>query len=83
MENKELLVSIPLNLYNELLEIKFQYKRAVDELEVVLERAELNWNKKELDFASDDNRDFMKQLALYQYNKRVKELNNKGEDNNE
>lgn len=83
MENKGLLVSIPLNLYNELLEIKFQYKRAVDELEVVLERAELNWNKKELDFANDDIRDFMKQLALYQYNKRVKELNNKGEDNNE
>lgn len=83
MENKELLVSIPLTLYNELLETKFKYTRAVQTLEVILESAELNWNNKDLDFRHESMREFVKQLALYQYNKRVEELNNKGEDNNE
>lgn len=83
MENKDLLVSIPLTLYNELLETKFNYKRAVSTLEVMLERAELDWRKEELDFKNDDMRDFLKQLALYQYNKRVEELNSNGEKNNE
>ena len=83
MENKDLLVSIPLNLYNELLETKFQYKRVVQTLEVILERTMLDWSGKELEFEHSDIRNAIKQLALYQYNKRVKELNNKGEDNNE
>ena len=83
MENKDLLVSIPLNLYNELLETKFKYTRATQTLEVLLERAMLDWSEKELDFENGDIRNAIKQLALYQYNKRVKELNDKGEDNNE
>lgn len=83
MENKDLLVSIPLTLYNELLETKFKYTRATQTLEVLFERAMLDWSEKELDFENGDIRNAIKQLALYQYNKRVKELNNKGEDNNE
>ena len=79
MENKDLMVNIPLDLYNDLLEIRFQYKRAVNTLEVILERTELNWDKTELDFRNYDTRDLVKQLALYQYNKRVEELNSKGE----
>ena len=80
MENKDLMVNIPLDLYNDLLEIRFQYKRAVNTLEVMFERAELNWKKEELDFQTDDMREFLKQIALYQYNKRVEELNEKGEE---
>lgn len=83
MENKELLVSIPLTLYNELLETKFRYTRAVQTLEVILENAELSWNKEELDFSNVSMREFVKQLALYQYNKRVEELNSKGEGTDE
>ena len=83
MENKELLVSIPLTLYNELLETKFKFTRAVQTLEVILESAELNWNKESLDFSNVSMREYVKQIALYQYNKKVKELNGKGEENNE
>lgn len=83
MENKELLVSIPLTLYNELLETKFKFVRAVQTLEVILESAELSWNKEELDFSNVSMREYVKQIALYQYNKKVKELNSKGEENNE
>ena len=83
MENKDLLVSIPLTLYNELLETKFNYKRTVQTLEVVLERAMLDWSEKELDFGNSDVRSAIKQIALYQYNKRVEELNGKGEGSNE
>ena len=83
MENKDLLVSIPLTLYNDLLETKFNYKRTVQILEVILEKATLGWGGKELRFDEDDMRDLIKGLALYQYNKKVEELNSKGEDNNE
>lgn len=80
---KDLMVNIPLGLYNQLLETKFNYKKAVQELEVFLENAELSWNKEELDFDKTDTRNLMKRLALYQYNKKIEQLKSEGEDNNE
>ena len=80
---KDLMVNIPLGLYNQLLETKFNYKKAAQTIEVILEKASLNWTKEELNLDEDNMRDLIKGLALYQYKKRIKELNGEGEDNNE
>lgn len=81
MENKELMVTIPLNLYNDLLEIKFKQDRLLINLEDIIDKSELNWRKNDLDFDAEKVRNFLKGIVPHLYKNRVKELNNKGDEN--
>lgn len=69
------LVTIPLELYNELLEVRFEKARVEQNLEELLETAELNSMKQELIFDYQDIRDFLKTISLVAYKRRLEELN--------
>ena len=60
MENKELMVTIPLSLYNDLLKTKFDYENFKSILMDKIENATLNYNKTELYFDTDDAREILK-----------------------
>ena len=71
---KEYLVTIPLDLYNELLEIRFEKARVEESLETLLEKAELSWDNERLVFNDDEMRDFVKSVSLVAYERRLEEL---------
>ena len=81
MENKELMVTIPLNLYNDLLEIKFKHDLVLINLEEVIKNTDLSWNHEDLNFENESVRRFVKGIVPHLYKNRVKELNNKGDEN--
>ena len=74
--DREYLVTIPLNLYNELIEIRLEKERVEENLETALEMAELSWDGKDLDFEYESMRDLMKSISLVAYKRRVEELKN-------
>ena len=73
--DREYLVTIPLSLYDELLEIRFEKIKAEESLEILLKDAELHWDKKNLDFDNDKMRNFIKSISLVAYERKIEELN--------
>lgn len=72
--NNECMVTIPLSLYNELLEIRFEKARQEIAFEAVLDKAELNYMKDNLEFTVREMRDLMKSISLVAYERRIEEL---------
>lgn len=72
--DKEYMVTIPLSLYNELLEIRFEKARVEMAFEAVLDKAELSWNKDSLDFTTRDIKNLIKSISLVAYERRIEEL---------
>lgn len=72
--DKEYMVTIPLSLYNELLEIRFEKARVETDFEAVLDKAELNYMKDNLEFTTKEMRDLMKSISLVAYERRLEEL---------
>lgn len=83
MENKNYDVTISLQRYDELLKLECLYCYLYDSIKRLLNISELNWNKKDLDFATDDVRNFVKRFDIDLYTKRVELLNKKENDENE
>ena len=69
-------VKLPLLIYDELIEIRAEREKIEESLETVLERAELSWSGKDLDFEYESMRDFIKSISLVAYKRRLEELKN-------
>lgn len=72
--DKEYLVTIPLSLYDELLEIRFEKAREEQCLEVLLEKADVSWDNERLVFDDDDMREYIKSVSSVAYERRLEEL---------
>ena len=72
--DKEYLVTIPLSLYDELLEIRFEKVREEQCLEVLLEKADVSWDNERLVFNDDDMREYIKSVSSVAYERRLEEL---------
>lgn len=77
MENEKLMVTIPLERYDELLRVEFMFDDFSDLVEELLNHSELNWNKEDLDFKNDDIRNLIKRYDINLYRKKVNMLKSK------
>lgn len=67
-------VTIPLEMYNELQEIRIEKIRVEECLEELFETAELSWDKDELQFSNRRLKEFLKSISSVAYKRRLEEL---------
>ena len=77
----ENMVTIPLDLFIELLEYKNEYNNIYDEFNFIIDKAELNYSKDDLRFDDSTMKKFLKRYNKISYEKKYKKLIKENEEN--
>ena len=77
----ENMVTIPLDLFIELLEYKNEYNNIYDEFNFIIDKAELNYSKDDLRFEDSTMKKFLKRYNKISYEKKYKKLIKENEEN--
>lgn len=82
MENKNYEITIPLQDYNNLKKYEFMFDNIISEFDFLIENAELNYSKDDLNI-DVDFRNLLKKYCQYSYKRRIEKLKEKENKDNE
>lgn len=81
MNTDEMMVTIPVYRFEELVKTEIWYQDLRYSILNLVEKSVLNWNKEDLDFNNEDVRFLIKKHDEELYESRVKKLNKEKEEN--